>query len=285
MVSVNVEKCREIAKIEKNIPYNYKQTKVTGDLNDKLFFWLTHVSICHSINWEFLVGVLKKKKKEGNFSAEGLKNISNEEMYDMLKDYDKPGRIKAEKRAGLLRDLCKVLIEKYDGSALKFLEACENKLSKFYKNIKVFQAYKEDPLSKKTGALVMALFLNGVYHFKDPENFIPPIDYHITRLHIRNGSIILDENLLDKVIKQKPIILEEDTEIRKKVMESVELILKESGRNFFELDYIEWDLGRRICKRENPLCNECPLNRVCYAFNENKKFLGLLEPKFESSFY
>lgn len=159
-------------------------------------------------------------------------------------------------RLFLLRDLGAKAIEAggFQGLIDDTIEGLAAKLSRV-------RAY-EDPVRKKV--LLLAKFLDGrgLVQFKDRENFDVPVDNHLSRIAYRLGIVDVDYDILFKGLE---LTREEDVEVRNKVKLSWRLVAKFSGLDPFALDDFLWSFGRRVCVRDRPRCEECPLRDVCKA--------------------
>jgi len=140
---------------------------------------------------------------------------------------------------------------------------------------------------------------------KDPENYIEPVDYHVTRVNLRNGRIIIKDNeLRNKLINGISVGLEDDIEIRSAVVNAYKIISKIVGSKIMFADF-DWCIGRDCCDVDNSCCEDnsckikdctpfsrleficnkkCPYNGVCNG-SRDSSFRKLKEHKFETTFY
>lgn len=188
-------------------------------------------------------------------------------------------------RLMLLRDAAIKLIKLYNGSVLELVNRCYKRLKYkgygFIEQLKVFKAY-EDPVEKKAYLLAKFLSRRGILQYKDTHNIRLPIDNHLTRIAFRLGIVKLGKRILNKVLKGIEVSSIEDTVIRFIVREAYYNITKRIKVNPFILDDLLWMFGRKICKRDKPLCDRpnvsitgfqwdtrgCPFRGVCRAYNE-----------------
>lgn len=268
-------------------------------LEDKLFFILNFVSICHSINYDFLADALGKviKASPDKFTASYLSKISDEELYDWLKEYPKKWRLKIEQRAEIIRDLNQKLLENYSGSALKLFEETKYNIPLIYDKLDLFKAFNEDPLRKKTSCVIGEINQNNLVNLTDWEYLRPQIDYHIARVVLRNGLIKLSRDEIDMLTSFRSANESEATNIRAKCIDALMRLSKESGQSVDDIRVMYWYVGRECCNPDNPCCDKCShekttysknggcfLNSVCQA-NKEKSLKSIKEPNFETTFY
>lgn len=310
-IVVNKEKCREVALAMRNFSFEHPEAKrEVQDLEKELFYLFVVVSICHQINWDFLMKALKRIQTDYplKFTPQYIQNISDKEIYNWLSVYPKKWRLeKRFKRGKFLRDMCGVLMRKYNGKVENILKTSGNRMggeNGLYALLKDFQAYGEDPLSKKSAVFIDLIERFGLWRPNDWQNYIPPIDYHKIRIAFRNGIVKTKETeLLEKLKNNISITQEEDIIIRSAVIEALNEMAKTSNRHPKDLQGFYWALSRDCCDPNNPRCyscgmldcsvsvymnlgcdGKCPLAYVCEA-TKNKNLLKIKEPNFVTTFY
>jgi hypothetical protein len=310
-VAVNKEKCKKVASAMKNFSFEHPEVKrKPGDLEKELFHLFIVVGICHQINWNFLMQALKEVQKNypSKFTPKYMQKISDNEILNWLSGYPKKWRLeKRFRRDQLVRDMCWVLMKKYQGKVKNLLKLSKNKMGGkkgLYSLLKDFRAYGEDPLCKKSAVLIDIIERFGLWKFDDWQNYIPPIEYQIVRICLRNGVIkVKDPKILKKLEKNKPVSQTEDTLIRSAVIKALREIENFSGKHTRDLQGFYWVLGRECCDPDKPRCyscksseckmstymnidcdKKCPLANVCEAV-KNKKLMSIKEQNFETTFY
>ena len=96
-LKIDEEKCKQFGRFLSTIEISEPIKRVHGKtLEDKLFFTLIFVGICHSINYDFLSSELAKIQENHpeKFNPGYMENISNEELYDWLEQYPKKWRLR-----------------------------------------------------------------------------------------------------------------------------------------------------------------------------------------------
>lgn len=276
----------------------------------QLFFKVAFISICHQFSWDFLQAKLAHNilQKDQN-PLDVVSNVTSKEIAFWLSDYPKKERIKEKERARILRNVGSVIKEKFNSSLKDFYEAC-NKASlqngDFHKLLDNFEGYKSDPLRKKTNVLSHDLLKEKIIEFADQDFIKPAIDYHIMRLYVRTGRVVATHPIVLDFLKGAPnprgSLVQQ---LRSAVSEAEILTAYYANLNVADVNYIEWQIGRSICKNINPGCENakntnnilpvdikklclkknCPYKEICLSFNHIKDYLTLEEPKYISTYY
>jgi len=214
-------------------------------------------------------------------------------------------------RVDLLRDAAEKLLEHYDGSVAALLDACGGRIGGpggLRERLSKFKAF-DDPLAKKTMVFAILARLEGLWEPVDPENITVGIDYHLQRVALRSGMVVIaDEGLRRKLLFRRFVSAEEHHSIRAACLRAYELVGHFSGRSQLELDQLFWNLGRSCCHHERePACGgrapcargttcsfleatdyacegACPLDGICRASLE-PELVRLVEPKVITYYY
>jgi len=209
--------------------------------------------------WGFLeYGFLQMaKEKPELLDASFIDQLSAQELIQLIKPFFAEDQIaenctldRLEERAILWKEMAQFLL-KNSGSVLKFVENSQNQAGYFYKNLKVTEAYT-DPLQKKTSFLMKLLEDAGYVNFNQQEDIIPIMDYHMQRVLLRTGCVEVQDEELEKLLKNKEAIAD-DSEIRKACIDSMKIIAKESGLSILKMNDVFYTMGRSCCN-EDPLC-------------------------------
>ena len=330
-IVVNINQCEKIAEIVKRLKFrpDFLDKEIYTFTSDKevkarVYFYAT--AICHQTKkliskkrrlagWDYLTKVfIELSNSEPAFlEPKNLKGMDKNKLATRLKtlfsDYNGLEHTtleKAEERAEFLIDCAKVLDKEYSGKVLNLLEKSNGYLVDdhgLYNLLDEFKAYS-DPLKKKSGVFLDFLTTSGIFKIKDPENFVPIVDYHIQRILLRMGCIeVNDESLRRKLMNFERI--ESDEEFRTAAQEVLWKISKLSGKTLIELDPIFWSLGRSCCHIKTTLCydkvcdknpctfytymdlnnhNKCVFENVCKG-STDENYRKLLEPNVETYFY
>ena len=200
------------------------------------------------------------------FSPQRLSKVTSIDVHKWL-TYDNAYPPDPEIRAWLLRDVgCKLLLL-YEGQVIKLLRESNGYLYRALGNglidsLKVFRAY-EDPVEKKAFLLAKFLERRNLIKIVDEENKRLPIDNHLTRITIRLGLIVLENNILEKVFNQVEVSKHEDILIRLTVREAWALVAEKAGIDPFILDDMLWTYGRTVCIYGRPHCFNCSTSSLC----------------------
>lgn len=296
MIDINKEVAANLGRSVSSVHLKEVQKDDFKDPEYEMLVLFIQTAISHQINWDFQEDRLRSIPKE-RFTPDYLKDMTSEQLNDILKGYSKPENINPKERAFFIRDLCKLLSEKYDGKIKVLLEKSDFSVIKLKQNLEESVAFSEDPLKKKSNILIQMLSRKGLVRFKDIEKVDPAIDYHLIRLALRTGSIEINDPFLKrKILSVDPITKEEDTNIRNAVSDSFRITARQGNKSIADLNMIEWYIARSFCKRDDLLCttnsnplaeemefnfrNRCPLSDFCKKNREYKR-----EPNFKTSYY
>jgi len=274
----------------------------------QLGFKLAFIAVCHQFNWDFLQDRLYENLLEspGPPLVERLLSLTASDLSKWLSEYPKQERVRAKERASLLRDVGKVLKEKFEGD----LELLHSKFSStrfsdqsYQKLLDNFAAYRTDPLRKKTNVLSHDLFKEKIVDFNDPENIEPAIDYHIMRVYLRSGRVIPSDKVIYPFLRGTPNPRGSLVRaLRAAVGEAERATALYAGLSIPDMNYIEWQIGRSICLNNDPLCTSppptalpadvltlceagCAYNATCLALRRMPEFLEFEEPEYVSRDY
>lgn len=273
----------------------------------QLLFKTAFISICHQINWDYLQHTLSQKILTNDADTlDILQSVSAKTISSWLEDYPKKERIRAQERAFLIRDVGKKIATNFDSDLQEFYKTLSNATlgnNQFEKTMDIFEAYRKDPLKKKTNVLTHDLTTENIIQFRDQENLKPAVDYHIIRTYLRTGRVIPKDKALFKFFKGAPNPRNYITKkLRETVNEAVKLTAHYAGINVAEVNYIEWQIGRNACTNKEPICQNkrtnhlpfsikklaptaCPYEKECLAFNKMEEFIEFEEPIFITSLY
>lgn len=276
-------------------------------LEDQLLFKIAFISICHQINWDYLQNKLYENLFSPRVSLlETIDGITSSTISSWLSDYPKKERVRAAERAKLIRNIATTVKAKFDGSPLKLYETLSTSTlqnKKFEEVMNSFEAYRKDPLKKKTNVLSHEITTEQIYTIPDLDFLEPAVDYHIMRIYLRTGRVIPKDESLFKYFKGTPnprgYIVDQ---LRKTVSEAIKLTAHYANLNIAQINYIEWQLGRSTCTNENPRCQlpppndlptsilslfhgQCPFSEHCTAHTRIKEFIEFEEPLFVSTHY
>lgn len=273
----------------------------------QLLFKIAFISICHQINWDFLQERLYEKLFLSNEPALSIiSSITPRTIKAWLEDYPKQERVRAAERAKLIKNVAVVIKEKFEGNELKLYEKLSSSRIEngdFEKVMGLFEAYRQDPLRKKTNVLSHEITTEQIFKIVDEQNLEPAVDYHIIRIYLRSGRVVPKDKELFKYFTGTPnprtyII----SQLRKTVSDALKLTAHYASLNVAQVNFIEWQLGRSTCTNEEPRCElpprenlpksisklfeqRCPYNDCCTAFNQMNKFIEFEEPLFFSTHY
>jgi hypothetical protein len=229
-------------------------------IGERLLFKLAFISICHQINWDFLQDRLASSfiNSSSGSLLEILERISATDIERLLQGYSKPDRIRGAERAGLLRDVANVITSQFHGNPLQIYTESKQQIAGdngLLAQLDKFQAFREDPLRKKSNVFLQEIVREKIAHFKDEDNIRPAIDYHILRLYLRTGRVVCSSIELQELLKKGLDPRARLTNLlRQTVGEALDLTAFYANLAVGEVNYIEWQLGRAVCTTESPAC-------------------------------
>ncbi len=330
-VTVNEQQCELIA--QRISPLHLKKSHFErpfltfpSDKETKLRAFLFISAICHQTHtlinkkknlkgWECLeyvftdLGKINSNILDPNFLSTLSPADLSEKLKPLFSDDGSPENCtldRLEERSNFIIQISKILVEKYGGKVenlLKlsggFLLGNSNSLYELFKDFKAFS----DPLKKKTTVFIQLSSDAKLYQIKDPESVEPVMDYHMQRVLLRTGCIeVVDEELKKSLINKE--LIDSDEDVRTAAVEAIRLISKVAKKDFFELDFILWSLGRSCCKEKilciDKICNKkpctfsnmvnisehtrCVFEGVCLG-NSNEQYQKYWEPIVDTYYY
>jgi hypothetical protein len=198
--------------------------------------------------------------------AQFLANLTEAEFDEIFRDDTgaQPLAVAREERLANLRDLGAKLAESWDGLFYNLVSACARSIVAFAQLSSRLRAF-DDPLFKLT--MVNAIVHSGsrVYAFEDEP--LPAIDYHLLRHALRQGLVIPEFRLADKLRARQLLECEEASELRRVALHAFVRLAELSGQSGELIDNNYW-LNRVNCTDE-PVCldsttaKRCPFLTVC----------------------
>lgn len=274
--------------------------------NDQLTFKIAFIAICHQFNWDFLQNRLAETLlSEPSLLVDRITNISGSQLQNWLNDYLRPERIRARERAGLLRDVGRTLTERWGGRADNILQEARRRCAGdngFLQALDHFEAFRADPLRKKSHVLVHDLIREAIVSFADEDAVEPAVDYHLIRIYLRSGRVVPTSRAVLPFLDERPRPRHRLVKLlRETVSEAVKLTALYAKLPIPDVNFIEWQLGRAICRKDVPKCDEapreelpedvrtlvgaeCPFRAFCEARNHDA-YGFFREPRFEKTFY
>lgn len=257
--------------------YQREYLTFSANKETKLRVFLYSAAICHQthtlinrkrnlVGWNYLEYAFTKLGKENSTLLDPtyLSNTSVNELADKLKplfsEDDNPANCtldRLEERAQFLIDIAKILNQKYNGKVENILEISNGYLLNngrgFYDLLAEFPAFS-DPLRKKITVVIKCIIEADLWNFKDLENIMPIMDYHMQRVLLRTGCVeVLDEELKKSLLERKPLLSDED--IRSVAILAVKKIAELAKKNILDMNDFFWSIGRSCCK-DKTLCTE-----------------------------
>lgn len=331
LAELNRDRCHKVAGVIQNLrPDNnfYQREYLAIDVDDETKFRMNFfaVAICHHTytlhhpvlnlwGWDFIEKVFITMARQGDelLDPEKVSLMSvNEIAVELKKRFshdEATGECsldRLEERSHLMLESSARLVSDFQGKILELFHLSENKLINsgrgLYELLPQMEAFG-DPQQKKSTFLIKLLMDSGLLEIKDPENFIPIMDYHMQRVLMRLGCLeIADPGLYQRLIQQQP--MESDEPIRGLCIEAFRLIASVSGQPVTRMNDYFWSLGRSCCNKTT-LCKHhrcekepctfsqiiriddhthCAFEDVCLGFGD-EKYRVLWQPMVQTHYY
>lgn len=289
MVSINERQIHNIANnitsiSVKKIHLERGFLSCEGRIESKLIAYMICSAICHQthnlirtdenlIGWQYIEYVFTNLIKEGDklLDFNYLMQHSIEEIALYLERLFPKSNTEnvttldnSIDRASLLKDTVLTLDENNFNSLYEFfIKYSENKVidvKRVYSELENFKAFS-DPYKKKSTLLLKLITQSGLFELEKNESLEPMMDYHMQRLLLRTGCLIIDDQDLEKKLKGRITMVSDDM-IRKTCIEAIKEISLFSNKTIFDLDDIFWSIGRSCCKDKilcvDGVCNKTP---------------------------
>lgn len=219
----------------------------------------------------------------------------------MLSGYNRSERIRAEERAGILRQVGRLAIQHGGFSALFFKSngvlAPEAQIRKAFLDCPVFS---QDPEEKK-----FQLLLQKLSNYKPLSQLAifckPAIDYHLIRCFLRRGLIYWKNEFGKEYLRSVQTDRKESTvgALRSRCSDIVCELSEYTGLSISKINQIEWNIGRSVCIEGHPDCfleredsdwlhdkfKRCPFYNTCCATQFNSALLSIDEPRYTGRSY
>lgn len=292
----------------------------------KLRTYFYSVAICHQTHklyskklkvwgWEYIEHVFTQLGKNnspflqpGIISSLSFNDLCNR-LAALFSDDANPLNTTLDRigeRASLLAEADYMLENHYKGSIRNLINASKLKLINsgkgLYELLEGFKAFS-DPMRKKSTFMLKLMQDAQMIKVKDPQNFVPIMDYHMQRVLLRTGCVeVQSKNLAAKLRNHTPV--DKDTTVRKACIEAFRIIAAESEMPVVELNDFFWSLGRSCCNT-NPLCQakrcekdpctfarivehddhtHCSLEEVCQG-KDSEDYRTMWQPIVETHYY
>lgn len=331
MLAIDEYRCKLIAGQLKTLEireefYQREFLVCKASRESKLRLYLFSAAICHQTHslfhpalnlwgWDYLeFGFLQMmKNKDLLFDESGFSSCTSENLKLALACVFSPDRNpknttfdRLDERANMLLEICSYLENKYNSSVCEFIDSLQGRLinegAGFYEVLPRFEAFS-DKLKKKI-TFFMKLAVDGkVLEIRDPENYMPIMDYHMQRVLLRMGCVNLDGSQWKEALRDKEQQVS-DEPVRLACIEAILLIADESGHDILKMNDFFWPLGRSCCNTTT-LCNDklcikspctffsvvnvenhraCPFEDSCRGSRDDS-YRSLWEPIVETHYY
>jgi hypothetical protein len=277
-VAVHFERCREVASVIKDMPrpQNFvRQTIFSSDRKVVGNFNLLLVAICHQTQkihgkvdgkwcrgWDYL-------ERRLNQYCQGNRDFLEIDAWSSLTQASleralcqSPGDaavMDAGPRVQLINDLGDQMTRAGYATFEQLYDAKKRRCSGETSIISFLKertrAYS-DPVEKKVRLLIGLLRDAHGWEFSNVDELGAPVDYHEIRGHLRIGTVIINDRILEAKIKSDCVSDGEDRLIREGVSNAIDTIARHAtGVDSLKIHYVLWNYFRTICRREEPNCS------------------------------
>ena len=120
--------------------------------------------------------------------------------------------------------------------------------------LKCTEAYF-DPVEKKARLLVGLLRDAHGWEFDGARELGAPVDYHEIRGHLRIGTVVINDSVLNQKVEADCVSGSDDNLIRAAVSTAIETIARYTeDSDPLRIHYVLWKYFRVICRRYEPSC-------------------------------
>ena len=326
-VSVNKELSIKLGLVVRKLKFRdefLKRPFIDSPLSDELkasmFFYA--VGICHQTyhlahptknlyGWDYLEdGFLKIAQEQSELlDCHYLSKLDPESLAPLISPYFSPDGLiencsldRLEERCQLWIDMA-LFLEKKETTFLEFMKSSNGIPDYFYRQLSEAEAYS-DPLLKKTSFLMKLLEDGKLIRFKDQDQIIPIMDYHMQRVLLRTGAIEVNDPKLKSSLQKKENI-QSDIKLREACIESMKIIAQCSEYSILKMNDVFYTMGRSCC-HENPVCvhphtcdkspcslslaveipqtHSCIFEEICFGAKSDD-YKSLWQPQIETHFY
>jgi Potential Queuosine, Q, salvage protein family len=198
--------------------------------------------------------------------ARQLSKIKLEDMRLIFRDDDGRDVLpELEERLLNWQDLGYKLSEYWKGKTINILKKCNDSLYYFIQFFRQFRAF-DDPLSKMIMVNALMHTQRGISNFK--ESIMPGMDYQILKQLLRQGVLIPNTQVANKISKYEILTKDEALDLRKGGLRSLLRIMDQTGIAGHIIDNLIWN-NRNKCEDKTPVCmipgreKECPFLNFC----------------------
>lgn len=180
-----------------------------------------------------------------------------------------------------LRDLGRKLSSTWQGSFWNVVSACGGSLDRFVDISAAFRAF-DDPLCKLT--MVNAIMLQGRGLVQFDADFLPGIDYQLTKQLVRQGAVLPPEPVSRKLMASMLLTTSEGRDLRATCLFALLEIGRIAGQSGEVVDNLYWSNGRR-CDELLPVCHVLDRERECPFLDACDKRTSFMIPLEHTRYY
>jgi len=212
--------------------------------------------LVHGSDLLYLQAASAKRKNPRLFLAASFRDLTLPQVAEIFSTSS--GRQPADLagRRDLLRSCAVTLLNRFEGSTLRLLECCGNRLSGsggLFERLRDFSAY-QDPIAKKPNLLAKILLREGLFVPTDKGSLRASIDHVIMTMALRGGLVRCAERAESKALYSNQALSEGAMlELRHVTSQAISQLSAQSGVPEDRLDDLFWAYGRKALRRPTPL--------------------------------
>jgi hypothetical protein len=284
MLRIDQEQCSRLAKRLDTVVVRPEEFVATAETEEakgrEANLWFFLVAVCQATRtlqghidghwvrgWDYMVHAARKamRAEPDYFTASHLIHATEDTLRTIFSDEGIPQNSTLDRineRLAQWHDASRILLQRYAGDVMNLYHAAGHRLrgqDGIMARLAEFQAYA-DPVEKKSFLFIMFAQRSGAWQVEDLENLRVAIDYHIMRIALRSGMVLVqDPDLQQRIKARQAVTAEQDNQIREAVREACDLLVRGSQRSVFDVDNILWMMGRNCCFYDyDPICGAHP---------------------------
>jgi hypothetical protein len=214
-------------------------------------------ALCNATNWDLLrTGIADRARHTATFNVRALRDLDEASFVSQYgAAFERPGDLSRRYQA-----LIAVTSALAEGEILDLERLLESPVQLagpggLYDKLARMPAFMDDPGQKKTRVLVQELCRTRLISPVDPQSVRPAVEYHLIRLYLRTSRVSASRRAdQDRLSSGAEFPLPVITELRRAVEAAMYCTAEAAGIPVYDLNTIEWQIGRSFCIRSGPRC-------------------------------
>jgi hypothetical protein len=196
------------------------------------------------------------------FSLKNLRDLRGDGFIEWLCDDSGKVPFKDPKtRFNLAKDFAEQM---WDHPIHKSFMEGQQKIATLAQLLERCMAYADAPFCKKAHLLAKIMERQGYWTVADPENKLPPIDYHLINMAVKLNLIEVATDITPKLAACQALSPDDEWRLRSACADAYRALGHQSGVDPYKLDDILWSESRRNCQIAPYNCKQCLFDPVCH---------------------